>query len=227
MIIERMYPPEVLKDALQDLLPMRNKVLPIAQRQERDHRKLRDKRTAIEHGFTWKSPRGNNWIIVLRTIKQGTSIASLVHYRGMDQRLRAMYVDITDKATHIHFSAHVLTRYCERFNPEKNPEERLAEFFFANHILAIECTQDLGGGKHEVMVGLLHGLATGVGDTKARIVELTTFLDHGLLGRDQLELADGLDWMRYYNTLTPGQRAHLAREAQALIAAEQERERAA
>jgi len=30
--------------------------------------------------------------------------------------------------------------------------------------------------------------------------------------------------MRYYNTLTPGQRAHLAREAQALIAAEQERE---
>lgn len=223
MIVHTMTPHEMLLDARQDIFALNNKVKPIAAEIERKHRKLRDRSEFFETLVQWRSPRGNNWLLLLRTAKRGSTLTMLVWYRGSDTRLRAMKVDMLNDSTTIHLSAHLLDRYLERFDAGRDPLQRLSDFFMANANMAIEAVEDLGGGRHKVVCGMLHGLALGEGDTNTRTVHLNTFVDYGLLGDEQLELAEALDFRRHLNLLSKGQKNHLMNGVAALLADEQAR----
>ncbi|MBP7409586.1 MAG: hypothetical protein KA941_12585 [Flavobacteriales bacterium] len=210
MITPTMTPLEVARDARQDLRAIWNKVKGTCASQERRHRTQRDRNCILETHLHWRSPRGNNWLLVLRTNRKETTIGSMVWYRGRDERLRAVHVALVGESA-IYFSAHLLERYMERFDPSRNPIQRLGDFFFANHSLVTHVLQDHGNGQQDVMAGLVHGLATGVGDTTTKLISLTTFLDYGLLGDDQLKLAEMLDFHRELQTYPAGFRAHVLR----------------
>lgn len=214
MITPTMSPLEVARDARHDIRALSNKLKPIAHAQERAHRKG-DRALHVDQLFRWRSPRGNNWMVVISTNKQGSRIAPLVWYRGTDDRLRACHVDLLGNATNIHYAAHVLERYMERFDPNRNSVERLADFFLANYNTAIHSAEDLGQGRHNVVVASLHGHCQGYGDTNTRLIELTTFVDPGHFFPDQVELDEVLDFERYANRLTPGQRLEFLKQLEA------------
>jgi hypothetical protein len=217
MIVRSMTPAEVVEDARQDVRALTNKAMPLCRKQEREFR-LRPKGEDLhENLISWRSPRRNEWFLVLSTTKKGTNIAAMVRYRGNDDRLRALRLNLLNTGPHIHYSAHVLERYCERFDPDLDPIKRLAAFFFANHTPAIQPVKETAPGAYEVMCGMLHGNATGVWHQGANMVELTTFLDHGLLGADQQVLTESLDMHRYFLHFSPGQRAHMLRAIEAVL----------
>lgn len=225
MIVPGMTATEVANDARKDLKPLANKVLPLCKAQEHRYRTDRKRTDAVESMIQWRSPRGNNWLIVMSTTKKETNLACLAWYRGKDERLRAVRVNILSAGPDIYYSAHLLERYCERFDPNRDPIQRLSEFFFANHSVAFQYTKDLGDGKYEVMCGMLHGNATGIRDEKEELISLTTFLDHGLLGKDQEALSEMLDIKRYFNYMTPGQRAHMIRAVEAEVTKQEARDK--
>ena len=210
MITPTMTAQEVAQDARQDLHALWNKVKGISKKQEHKHRKERDRNHLLEAHIDWRSPRGNNWLIVLRTNKKETTVSTLVWYRGRDERLRAMQVNLLGPEA-IAISAHVLERYMVRFDPGRNPIQRLQDFFFANHTIVRQPIEDIGNGKWKVMAGLYHGLATGEHDEATNITVLTTFLDYGKLGAEQLQLADFLDFQRELHAYPAGFRNHVLR----------------
>lgn len=227
MIVATMTPEQVVADARSDLRPLYNKIKPIMHKQERQHRKLKDRgATALVQHLEWCSPRGNNWLIVLRTIKDDTYVSNMVWYRGRDQRLRATQIGLLSDAPCAHFSAHMLERYGQRFNPDDDPVSRLKSFFFENYALSSLPIEDLGDGRCRILCGVMHGLITGYSDMRTNSFEFTTFLDHGRLSRKQWEFADALDMQRHLSSLSPGQRQRLLLDAEKLMA-EQEGRRAA
>jgi hypothetical protein len=210
MITYAMTDDEAARDARQDLCALVNKVTGIAKRQEHQHRKQRDRHSLIETLIPWRSPRGNNWLIVLRTNKKETTVSTMAWYRGRDQRIRGVWLNMANTDAY-YLSAHFLERYMERFAPTRDPIKRLQDFFFANHSFAVHATKDLGSGRHEVMIGMVHGLAMGIGDINTKVVTITTFLDHGKLGNGQWELAEYLDLKRELATYPKGFRTHVER----------------
>lgn len=210
MITPTMTALEVAQDARQDMRALWHKVKDGCRRQEREHRKQRDRNCILETHLSWRSPRGNNWLIVVRTNKKESTVSNMVWYRGRDEKLRAVYVALLNESA-IAFSAHVLERYMERFDPSRDPIQRLRDFFFTNHSLALQTIKDLGNGEYEVMAGLVHGLATGVYHPATQLTTLTTFLDYGLLGDNQLQLAEMLDFQRELQSYPSGFREHVLR----------------
>lgn len=211
MIVPSMTAPQAAEDARKDWISLWNKIKPICKAQEHKHRTDRQRLDRIESLKAWRSPRGNNWLIVLSTSKKGTDYAAFVWYRGEDDRLRTIRVDLLRTAADVYYTAHLLERYNERFDPSRDPIQRLSEFIFANHHIAVSGTKDLGDGRMEVLCGMLHGNATGVYEPAAKMYHLTTFLDHGLLDHQQQTFTEALDLQRYFRFMTPGQRAHIIR----------------
>ena len=210
MITPTMTALEAVRDARQDLRALVHKVLPICKRQEHKHRKERDRKCLLQTRMAWRSPRGNNWLLVLTTNKHETTVSSLAWFRGTDLRLRAVQPNLATTDT-LYYSAHLLERYVQRFDPGRDPMQRLQDFFFANHHAVRQPLRELGNGKWEVMTGLYHGLATGEHDSATGLTTLTTFLDYGMLGAEQQVLADYLDFLREMHTYPKGFREHVLR----------------
>ena len=120
MITPTMTALEAAHDARQDMRALWNKVKGTRDKQEREHRKERDRNCLLETHFNWRSPRGNNWLIVLRTNKKDSTVSTMVWYRGRDERLRAVQLNLLGPEV-IEYRAHVLERYMERFDPSRNP----------------------------------------------------------------------------------------------------------
>ena len=94
MIVPSMTAPQAAEDARKDWISLWNKIKPICKAQEHKHRTDRQRLDRIESLKAWRSPRGNNWLIVLSTSKKGTDYAAFVWYRGEDDRLRTIRVDL-------------------------------------------------------------------------------------------------------------------------------------
>ncbi|QQR88193.1 MAG: hypothetical protein IPJ76_08290 [Flavobacteriales bacterium] len=219
MIVRGMTIEEAVRDAQQDARALVNKAMPHTKAME--HALKAGGRTGkrrIERDFNWRSPRGNEWCIKLITTKKGTSVAALVRYHGRDVRLRAIRVDLlgtNGEFCHIHYTAHFLERYMVRFNTNKNPIERLAEFFQANHTPAFHTLADEGNNVYEVMAGMSQGVGFGQWNKTTGISKLHTFVDFGKLDAEQQMLAEGLDLKLYFNNFTVGQRERMMREVEA------------
>jgi hypothetical protein len=217
MIVPGMNPKEAANDARQDLRSLCNKLTPLSKTQEHEHRIDRKRLDVVESLVDWRSPRGNNWLVVLSTNKKGTNVAAHVWYRGKDDRLRLLRVDILNNAYDVYFSAHLLERYNERFDPSRDPIARLKDFVRTNHNLAISGTKDLGEGRQEVMCGMVQGNATGRYDPAEKMMHLTTFLSHGQLAQEQLDFTELLDFQRMMGWLSTGQKTFLLRGAEKLL----------
>ena len=111
MIVRSMSPKEVADDARKDLRALVNKLNPIGKRMERELRIAPKGIDRIEQAIKWRSPRGNEWILVLIRSKRSTQMAGLVRYHGRDTRLRAVRVDLLGSDADIYFSAHFFERY--------------------------------------------------------------------------------------------------------------------
>ena len=210
MITYGMTKLEAAHDARQDMRALYNKVKGHIKKQEHLHRTQRDRNCLLDTYMNWTSPRGNNWLIVLRTNRKETTLSTMVWYRGRDEKMRGLALSLTGEGAY-YLSAHFLERYMERFDPGRDPVKRLGDFFFANHSFSVQAVEELGNGQYKVMAGLMHGLATGYLDGDTGIVSLTTFLDYGLLGEEQLDLAEYLDFKREMATYPRGFREHVER----------------
>lgn len=212
-----MTPKEVADDARKDLRALVNKLTPIGKRMERELRVSPKGIDRLEHTIKWRSPRGNEWILVLVRSKHSTQMAGLVRYHGRDKRLRAVRVDLLGNSTDMYFSAHFFERYCERFDTEKDPLQRLFDFFSVNHTPTIQGVKELSDGTTEIFGSMFHGNATGIWDPSQSLTSFTTFLDQGLLGADQQALDDSLSMMSYFQHFSPGQRKRMYLDAEAEI----------
>lgn len=217
MVVRSMSPKEVADDARKDLRALVNKLKPLGKRMEREFRVSPKGVDRIEQAITWRSPRGNEWILVLIRTKRSTQMAGLVRYHGRDKRLRAVRVDLLGSDADIYFSAHFFERYLKRFNKSKDPLQRLFDFFSVNHTPTMQGVKQLADGTTEVFGSMFHGNATGVWDPSERLTYFTTFLDQGCLGADQQALDESLDMKRYFDHFSAGQRQRMLRDVEAEI----------
>ena len=198
MIVHTMSPAQVVAEAITDLPALWNKMKgPIArlQRLSKVDPRVRDK----EHVEVYRSHGDNNWLVVMRPTKKVLSVAPFVWYWCADRKIRA--ARICDDGLSFHFSAHLLDQYFARFNKLEGQLERFKEFAKENIDLGIESCDAIG----EIRCGVRHGYLTGRWEVKDKVVQLTTFVDHGKLFPDQIEQMERLDQQRYEQA-HPGRR---------------------
>ncbi len=215
MIVRSMSPKEVADDARKDLRALVNKLNPIGKRMERELRIAPKSIDRLEQAIKWRSPRGNEWILVLIRSKRSTQMAGLVRYHGNDTRLRAVRVDLLGNGTDIYLSAHFFERYFQRFDKSSDPIQRLFDFFSVNHTPTMQGVKQLADGTTEIFGSMFHGNATGVWDPSKQLTTFTTFLDQGLLGAEQQALDEDLSMKRYFDHFSAGQRQRMLLEAEA------------
>ncbi|MEO8066657.1 MAG: hypothetical protein ABI599_03080 [Flavobacteriales bacterium] len=197
MIVETMRPEEVVREACTDLPAMWNKMKkPIEEltHAARVNKKLRGKEVLKEY----RSPQGNNWLVVLRPDTKVMQVSPFVWYRGRDGMYRT--ARIQDKGVSIHISHHALAQYFERFNREKDGMERLQEFILENFDMALVSHPD---DPNELRCGIKHGMLTGRFVVPDVVAQLTTFINHGQYFDDQVSLGEQLDDMRADHAHTP------------------------
>ncbi len=215
MIVRSMSPKEVADDARKDLRNLVNKLNPIGKRMERELRVSPKGIDRLEQAIKWRSPRGNEWILVLIRTKRSTEMAGLVRYHGDDDRLRAVRVDLLSKGTDIYLSAHFFERYFQRFNRSNDPIQRLFDFFSVNHTPTMQGVKELADGTTEIFGSMFHGNATGICDPSKQMTSFTTFLDQGLLGAQQQVMDEALDMKRYFDHFSAGQRQRMLLDVEA------------
>jgi hypothetical protein len=217
MIVRSMSPKQVADDARKDLNALVNKLKPIGKRMERELRVSPKGIDRLEQAIKWRSPRGNEWILVLIRNKRSTQMAGLVRYRGRDARLRAVRVDLLGSDADIYLSAHFFERYFLRFDKDKDPIQRLFDFFAVNHTPTMQGVKELPDGTTKIFGSMFHGNATGIWDPAKKLTSFTTFLDQGLLGAEQQEMDESLDMMRYFQHFSAGQRKRMLLDVEAEI----------
>jgi hypothetical protein len=217
MIVRSMTPKEVADDARKDLRALVNKLKPMGKRMERELRVSPKGIDRLEQTIQWRSPRGNEWILVLIRTKRSTEMAGLVRYHGRDDRLRAVRVDLLGNGTDIYLSAHFFERYFLRFDKDKDPLQRLFDFFSVNHTPAMQGVKELPDGTTEIFGSMFHGNATGIWDPAKKLTSFTTFLDQGLLGAEQQVLDESLSMKRYFDHFSAGQRQRMLLDTEAEI----------
>ncbi|MBK7383312.1 MAG: hypothetical protein IPI81_08240 [Flavobacteriales bacterium] len=204
-ILPGMRPPEVLRCAWHDKVPLVHKMMRPFEDLRRRH--LKGDRTAVlEQVERYTAPSGNRWIVVLRARKSGIQVYHFVWYRGTDNRIRAMRIR-WDGGGQAHFSWHVLEQYAARFSPDVEAEERLLQFVTHNYDVAFKA-EEIGEDNTNMNMfgGIRQGLLFGVLDEQADIVYITTFVDHSLFFPDQIQLMEQLDFQRFMGSLSDGQR---------------------
>lgn len=212
MILPGMTPLEVLRAARADLRSVENKMQRAKELLRRRHRKGDRKAVLVElHDYT--SPSHIPWMVVLRYCKAGIQTFHYCWYRGMDRRMRALYLN-WECGTAFHFSKHVFDQYSARFSPDVSAEERLRQFFLANHMYSTH-TVDLMADEVEDIVSVGQGWLLGVRDEEEPLTYLTTFIDQGHFFADQHELEERLEFERLLAGMSLGQRAELLKKMKA------------
>ena len=189
MIVDTHTPEQVVREAFRDLPAMWNKLKdPIARLQ----RRMRVDKTLrmVPQLLEYRSHAGNNWLVAVMPTKKILNIAPFVWYRGRDGYYRAAC--IIQDGTSCHITHHVLEQYFNRFNRTDDGLSRMKEFIRENMNFGMEYCLD----NDEVRVGVTHGYITGRWVVPHQVAQLTTFVDHGKLFKEQLEQMDRLDEQR-------------------------------
>lgn len=190
MIVHTMSPAEVVQEAIRDLPTVWNKMKVPVDRLKHKSRVdpgVREKEQLV----LYRSPAGNNWLVVMRPHKKVIAITLFVYYWCADNKLRA--ARICDPGISIHLSAHALEQYFNRFNRSAGAVERLKEFVKENMDIGLESCDEI----NELRCGIRHGYMTGVWAVKGSVMQITTFVDHGKLFPEQIEQMERLDVQRY------------------------------
>ncbi len=200
---------EVLQEALRDLPAVERKMQRTKELLSRKHVKGDRKAVLVElHEYT--SPQANKWMVVMRHCKAGIQCFHYAWYRGMDKRMRAIYVRV-DGGTAFHYSKHVFDRYSERFSPDVSAEQRLRQFFLENHMFSGH-TVDLMADTIEDIVSVNQGWLLGQRDEEEDLTLLTTFVDQGLFFENQHRLEEKLERDRLMAGMNLGQRMEFLRK---------------
>lgn len=192
MIIDKHTPEQVVSEAFRDLPAMWNKLKEPLSRLQRNMRKDKTLRM-VPQLLEYRSHAGNNWLVAVVPTKTALIIAPFVWYRGRDLFYRA--ARIMQDGVSYHISHHVLEQYSKRFNSTEDGLTRMKEFIRENMNFGCEHCLD----NNEVRVGVTHGYITGTWVVPHQIAQLTTFVVHRQLYKEQLEQMDRLDQQRYEN----------------------------
>lgn len=215
MITHRMSHQEMGAECRKDLSALWNKLS--KPKKEAEHKLKAGGRTGkfrIETHLEWESPRGNYWYIALITTKKRSTFTGMVRHLGSDGLWRAVNPNMLGTGPDVHISHHVLHRYAQRFNTNRDVLARFGEFWRDNHMMGMQTTAQLSPTRYELQVSLFHGVAFGEWDTEANTVVLTTFLHHGKLAGLQHTYDDMGEMRRHFMGLSANQRAHALRECE-------------
>lgn len=209
MLLPNMSAIEVMREALRDLPTVERKMHRAKELLRRKHIKG-DRKAVLVELHEYVSPQANNWMVVMRHCKAGIQTFHYAWYRGMDQRMRAIYVR-PDDTTAFHYSKHVFDRYSERFSPDVSAEERLRQFFLENHMYSGH-TVDLMADVIEDIVSVNQGWLLGERDEEENLTYLTTFVDQGHFFEEQHRLEQKLEMDRLLGGMSLGQRMEFLRK---------------
>lgn len=201
MIVHTMSPEEMVADGRKDFAALYNrtdKPLRLARRE------MIKTRQDVMHLLPWRSPRNNNWLLLVQQRKAGPRIYALAWYYDRDGRINALHMAQRGMVFHLH--RHVIERYGDRFDPTAKPLERLQSFWLENHAYSVNPVDKRSEDRYNVQVGMNHGMGLGSWDLGTEIVHVETFINHGQMFTNQLDTMERMDVERMLRDLTPGQR---------------------
>ena len=204
MIVHTMTNAEMIADARKDFPAIGNRIKPLVREARRDMIRTRKDRLIMTE---WRSPRKNNWLLLVIHRKAGPRLYALTWYLDRDKRINAFIMAHEGMVYRI--SRHVIERYGERFDPTANPLQRLRNFFQENYSYSAECTEQVGEDRFKVQVGMCHGMGLGEWDRKEGLVYINTFVNHGQLFQNQADSMERMDFERLLHQLSASQRRHL------------------
>lgn len=203
MVVHSMTTEEMVLEGRHDFPAMRNKLDGILRSTRRAMIKSRQE---IGHMVPWRSPRHNQWLLLVHQRKCGPQVFSLLWYYDNHGHINALLMARGGLVFRIDW--HVIDRYGQRFDPTATPLERLQGFFFENHHYTVEPTDRRGERGWDVMVGMNQGMGLGSWDQDSELVRIDTFINHGQMFANQLQTMERMDMERTLLNMTPGQRRH-------------------
>ncbi|MGI6322608.1 MAG: hypothetical protein ACOXZO_04735 [Bacteroidales bacterium] len=160
MIVPSMTLEELVNEILSDKQIVIRKSLHLTEKLRREAIKTRNKK--LYRFYEYKSKQKNNWLILIDYNSGDPLILSVVHYLN-NFGLNAVSI-LSDKKTLVHYSAHFLERFNERFLKQENLSKLdvLKQFLPQNNIATYDFIPDSGEFKNRVFARFKDGIGLGI-----------------------------------------------------------------
>jgi len=194
MIVPTMNSREILNEILIDVNAVQNKADSIAKNLRRSAIKSKSK-TSFKF-LDYKSPRKNDWVILLKSTTSYCSTLTCVHYLNK-MGFNCLLVSEEDRFHHL--SGHFLERYNERFLHQfgLSKLELFKHFILHNSIATIEGLNSKDINIKRTIIKFKHGIAFGTLEiiNGHEILDYRTFISSEMVLAFQKENVDSINNM--------------------------------
>jgi len=194
MIVPTMNSREILNEILIDVNAVQNKADSIAKNLRRSAIKSKSK-TSFKF-LDYKSPRKNDWVILLKSTTSYCSTLTCVHYLNK-MGFNCLLVSEEDRFHHL--SGHFLERYNERFLHQfgLSKLELFKHFILHNSIATIEGLNSKDINIKRIIIKFKHGIAFGTLEiiNGHEILDYRTFISSEMVLAFQKENVDSINNM--------------------------------
>jgi len=191
MIVPSMNSGEILKEIITDVNAVQNKADSITKNLRRAAIKSKSK-TSFKF-LDYKSPRKNDWVILLKSTTSYCSTLLCVHYLNK-KGFNCLMVSEEDHFHH--FSGHFLERYNERFLHLDciSKLDLFKHFLLHNSVVSIESINPNDMNIIRIMIKFKHGIAFGTLENinGHNILDYRTFISQEMVLAFQKEKVDSI-----------------------------------
>ena len=194
MIVPTMNSREILNEILIDVNAVQNKADSIAKNLRRSAIKSKSK-TSFKF-LDYKSPRKNDWVILLKSTTSYCSTLTCVHYLN---KLGFNCLLVSEEDRFHHLSGHFLERYNERFLHQfgLSKLELFKHFILHNSIATIEGLNSKDINIKRIIIKFKNGIAFGTFEiiNGHEILDYRTFISSEMVLAFQKENVDSINNM--------------------------------
>lgn len=190
MIVPEMNSKEILIEIFKDIVIVNRKATYLTQSLRREA--VKSKYKFVQRVFDYKSSRNNDWFIIADHYVKQPSFTVVAYY--LDKYgFNGMLVH-GDNNSLIHFTAHFLDRYNERFLKQMNPTklELLKLFVPANPLQIIKTVSEYEEGDNRIFGRLSEGIGLGYMekfyDQRKIVHHFKTFISDDMIIERQLDI---------------------------------------
>jgi len=158
MIVPAMNSDEIVKEILLDLPKVRHKINFFSTILRRAA--IKSKSKSIVKCWDYKSPRKNDWVILIKTTPSYYSIVTTAHYLN---KMGFNCLSINSDGDLHHYSGHYLERYNERFLNQHNLSklDLFKQYIKHNSLVTVEVLSPDGLEIKKIIVKVNDGIAFG------------------------------------------------------------------
>lgn len=137
----------------------------------------------LVHLLPWRSPAGNEWLLLLRYHQDRPALYTMAWYHDSDGRMGAFWLAAQGMA--FHFAPQFMEHYALADGLEEDGVERLQSFFLEHAYFVAQAERPGAGDSWVVSMDLTSGKATGSWDMANDVVEVHAFHPHRSMTRDR------------------------------------------